>query len=448
MSSTQNFNVESLQNDSINDDNCPKRRISSRSIKRKKFDDELVDSMSTSYPKHQKISTEIAAEEPIVQNEVTPVAEIASKKVEKVNIPKPIPKKKGRKQSNYYQSLVNNNCWKPADDLALIINVQQTNDLKMVFEGVKFSCKFSYQEIESRWNALLYDQNTKSLSLAAIRQLHSDIFNLIQSKALFSDAEEALLMKIESRSQPTLEKFKELKMMNPDIFLPARTPKILHKHWCLLKHYNLLNDQTLQPIPRHESVVSFSEIEKVVQKEIEEEMKNPEFMNSDLSDDENALNEITLNISKCMKEIRMIENELPKYQALMDSITGMTPSDFDNQTYAVLRGSVVRYLMRSTEITLGRMTKDFSVDVNLSLEGPSSKISRLQAIITLQPTCEFIIYNTGKRPIYINSKPILSNNSAQISHNSLIELSSLKFIFKINQDLIIKMQKEFLQTSK
>lgn len=88
---------------------------------------------------------------------------------------------------------------------------------------------------------------------------------------------------------------------------------------------------------------------------------------------------------------------------------GMSMPDFDNQTLAALRGRMVRYLMRSREvsscflpqkhfclwavyfimmpiiflfvfsqITLGRATKDKQIDVDLSLEGPAWKISRKQ----------------------------------------------------------------------
>lgn len=82
----------------------------------------------------------------------------------------------------------------------------------------------------------------------------------------------------------------------------------------------------------------------------------------------------------------------------------MNSPDFDSQTLAVLRGRMVRYLMRSREvrlrppsralliplsspsllmlpflqITLGRATKDNQIDVDLALEGPAWKISRKQ----------------------------------------------------------------------
>lgn len=458
-----NIKVEPI--DLLNDDAAAqRRRSSSRSIKRKKFDDELVDSMSTSYPKQRTFKTQgsldifdrsTISENVIVENapveEIVPVCEVVTPTVKKVNT-KPPPtsntsqkKKKKHAVVNVKNYIEENNYWKPIDDLALILNVEQTNDLMKVYHGVKFSSKFTYADIESRWRSLLYDVNLKNLALAAIRQLHPDVVSLVERKALFSEAEENLLKNLESQHPPTFDSLNELISSNAEIFLPSRTPKILLNHWKLLRHYQLLNDQTLQSLPRHESVISFSEIENIVRKEIESE-SNTKSSTSVPSDVVNQ--EIIHNIRKSMVEIRMLENEIPKYQTLLDSITGIAPNDFDSQTYAVLRGRLVRYLMRSKEITIGRSTKDFVVDVDLSLEGPSTKISRLQALICLQQTGEFIIYNTGKRPIYIDSKPLLPNSPHRINHNSLIEFATLKFIFLINQDLITNMRNDVLQSCK
>lgn len=61
--------------------------------------------------------------------------------------------------------------------------------------------------------------------------------------------------------------------------------------------------------------------------------------------------ELALADRKCKKEIRQLENELTRWAVLVDSVTGIgfTP-EFDNQTLAVLRGRLVRYLMRSREV--------------------------------------------------------------------------------------------------
>lgn len=211
----------------------PKRR-SGRSIKRKKFDDELVDSMSTSYPKplkppptEQELLDGLAAgggieatqDEPFypedgsftftlhnrpsmmqaaviagLQTSLTPVnatplpPSLASASSTSTAPLLPTPstssyfvvqrkKKSGSgkgtdfvPQQQHFQQIQatreETNYWKPADDLALIINVEQTNDLVKVHQGVQFSVKFSLADIEARWYALLYDVHTKSLSLA------------------------------------------------------------------------------------------------------------------------------------------------------------------------------------------------------------------------------------------------------------------------------------------
>uniref|UniRef100_A0A8C9TK67 Microspherule protein 1 n=1 Tax=Scleropages formosus TaxID=113540 RepID=A0A8C9TK67_SCLFO len=405
----------------------PKRRSSSRSIKRKKFDDELVESSlaksssrvkgaplmeparcsgsepsSTEKKKVSKSSTTLA---PPLTMMVTPPP--ITKRVKKSKQPLQITKDLGR--------------WKPTDDLLLINAVLQTTDLTSVHLGVKFSCRFTLREIQERWYALLYDPVISKLAWQAMRQLHPEAIAAIQSKALFSQAEEALLSKISSNSQPKLEVFQDLLNKHPGIFYPSRTPKSLMVHWQLLKQYYLLEDQSVQPLPKGDQVLNFSDAEQLV-----DEAK--------LKDSRDEVLEHGIWHQK--REIRQLEQELPRWQVLVDSITGMNSPDFDNQTLAALRGRMVRYLMRSREITLGRATKDKQIDVDLSLEGPAWKISRKQGIIKLKNNGDFFIANEGRRPIYIDGRPVLSGNKWKLNNNSVVEIASLRFVFLINQELI------------
>lgn len=117
-----------------------------------------------------------------------------------------------------------------------------------------------------------------------MRQLHPEAIAAIQSKVLFSKAEEQLLNKVGSvrdaragvflwaggapgwhlpllrgvlgatcplfppqSSQPTLDTFQELLHKHPDVFYPSRTAKALQLHWQLMKQYYLLDDQTGEP---------------------------------------------------------------------------------------------------------------------------------------------------------------------------------------------------------
>ena len=63
---------------------------------------------------------------------------------------------------------------------------------------------------------------------------------------------------------------------------------------------------------------------------------------------------ISFNISNHFRlaktEIKQLENEVGRWQVLVEAVTGISPPDFDAQTLAVLRGRLVRYLMRSREV--------------------------------------------------------------------------------------------------
>ena len=77
------------------------------------------------------------------------------------------------------------------------------------------------------------------------------------------------------------------------------------------------------------------------------------------------------------------------------------------------------------QITLGRATREQSIDVDLSLEGPAWKISRRQGVIKLRNNGDFFIANEGKRPIHIDGKPVLAGNKQKLFDNSVVEVGAL-----------------------
>uniref|UniRef100_A0A8B9KYP3 Microspherule protein 1 n=1 Tax=Astyanax mexicanus TaxID=7994 RepID=A0A8B9KYP3_ASTMX len=311
----------------------PKRRSSSRSIKRKKFDDELVESSLA------KSSTRVKGQ-PVIEPIRCPGTEPSSSEKKKISksttsltppltmviAPSPITKRV-KKSKQPLQITKDLGRWKPTDDLLLINAVLQTTDLTSVHLGVKFSCRFTLREIQERWYALLYDPQCMHKYMLFSCFLYFLFFSLLGLELMVAD--------------------------------------------------------------RHQK-----------------------------------------------REIKQLEQELPRWQVLVDSITGMNSPDFDNQTLAALRGRMVRYLMRSREITLGRATKDKQIDVDLSLEGPAWKISRQQGVIKLKNNGDFFIANEGRRPIYIDGRPVLSGNKWKLNNNSVLEIAGLRFVFLINQELI------------
>ncbi|KAK8768329.1 hypothetical protein V5799_015205, partial [Amblyomma americanum] len=265
-----------------------KRRSSSRSIKRKKFDDELVESSLVKTPRTRPLPGSLSTS---VSQSVAPVSSSSSAPVlatfsdssqvdpivplysERKKTSKSTPKRV-KKSSKNTQALVTKDLgrWKPLDDYALCLAVQQTTDLETVYRGVKFSCNFTLQEIKERWYALLYDPaisklNVSRMAVAAMKQLHPDVLASVQAKTIFSEEEEMLLCTLPSTAQPTLEDFQELLDKHVDVFAPARTSKTLLNHWMLMRQYFLLHDQTVPVREKGDDTLSFSDAEEAIEEE-------------------------------------------------------------------------------------------------------------------------------------------------------------------------------------
>ena len=146
-------------------------------------------------------------------------------------------------------------------------------------------------------------------------------------------------------------------------------------------------------------------------------------VDSELLDPPDArLNQEMMLVDRIAKrEIRRLEAEVSKWQIVVEQVTGQPTADFDNQTLAVLRGRLVRYLMRSREISVGRATPHHTVDVDLTLEGPATKVSRKQAIIKLSNSGDFHIANEGRRPVMVNGKAVIMGEAAKLANNTVVE---------------------------
>ena len=302
-------------------------------------------------------------------------------------------KKKGRREG----AMKDLGRWKATDDLALITAVGQTRDLGAVIKGVKFSCHFSLAEVQERWYALMYDKVISKLAMEAVRNLPQEVVHRVTKATPFSKDEEEAIAGCGIKSTAAtvdLAIFDSLRSSQPAVFHPTRTGRALLTHWQYMKQYSLLPDQAVQPLPKQESgqhILNFHDGEEQV---VDSELMDPP--------DVKLNNELDIADRMAKREIRRLEAEVGKWSIVVEQVTGQPSPDFDNQTLAVLRGRLVRYLMRSREITVGRAAQEHTVDVDLTLEGPASKVSRKQAIIKLTNSGEFYLANEVSldHPIY------------------------------------------------
>lgn len=62
-------------------------------------------------------------------------------------------------------------------------------------------------------------------------------------------------------------------------------------------------------------------------------------------------------------------------------------------------------------------------------------------------TGEFFIANEGKRPIYIDGQPLLNGCKTKLNHNAVVEISGLRFVFIIHQELVNQIRNDGLKMS-
>lgn len=63
----------------------------------------------------------------------------------------------------------------------------------------------------------------------------------------------------------------------------------------------------------------------------------------------------------------------------------------------------------------------------------------------LRNTGEFYLSSEGKRPIFVDGRPITAGNKVRLYDNAVVEISCLRFIFSVNHDLIRAIHNESIR---
>ncbi|KAJ6837191.1 uncharacterized protein M6B38_121620 [Iris pallida] len=115
--------------------------------------------------------------------------------------------------------------------------------------------------------------------------------------------------------------------------------------------------------------------------------------------------------------------------------------------FAVFYGRHLKYFIKDPEVSLGRETEDVKVDIDLGREGRANKISRRQAIIKMDEYGIFFLKNTGKFPIFVNSKEVPPKKRIHLLSSSLVEIKDMSFIFEVNDGAVRRYIKNLQESS-
>ncbi|PAA54470.1 hypothetical protein BOX15_Mlig002655g11 [Macrostomum lignano] len=301
--------------------------------------------------------------------------------------------------------------WKPEDDQLLVQAVLALHDLRAVHCCVRFSCAFAESELRERWRGLLFDRTLSGLAEQAARALPSPIRFLLRRRAPFSHAEEDLLAAVTpAQALPegrlSLACFERLLATRPDVFgYGCRTAKALHRHWELLRRHGLLRACPPLAWPVGAPATDFKDAEFLVER-FRSAAPGPPGLPAELD----------WEARKARRRLCRLEEEARRWQvaareALPPAARPPEPGDqfvsSDGRPgLALLKGTRASFLISGVCVSLGRRTDACAVDIDLGLEGPSGKISRLHAFLRLLESGAFQLENVGRRPVFVNGEPV------------------------------------------
>ncbi|KJH51832.1 FHA domain protein [Dictyocaulus viviparus] len=297
--------------------------------------------------------------------------------------------------------------WTAADDVALVTAVTHVHDLRAAYGSIKFSRPYSLEDIEERWYQLMYDDVLSRQAKKRINELPVEEILRIQSRTAFTVREEDLLrgLEIGTNSCPDRAMMEELIKKYPDDFHSARTPQSLLDHWHILNSYGIL-----APGPQS-TMLDWEMLERTY----------------DLT------GRVNFDETRALNAAAACDTREQEYaRVVVQPVTGICSPAADVR--ATLRGRVVRYLVRTDRVVLGRSTPRDPVDLDLALEGPAEKVSRRQAIIARDPSSGmFEMTNVGARTIFVDGKALGTNSRTRLVDNSIVQIAIIRLVFRIGQ---------------
>uniref|UniRef100_A0AC34FAP0 FHA domain-containing protein n=1 Tax=Panagrolaimus sp. ES5 TaxID=591445 RepID=A0AC34FAP0_9BILA len=321
--------------------------------------------------------------------------------------------------------------WEVEDDITLMAAVHHLCDLQAVLAQSKFSKSMSLSDLDERWYLMLYDEKVSKLITKRISDQPKGMIEKVHQKIPFTMEEDRAILNVEvGGTNATIEIFEKLIQANKVIFPIWRTPDLLLQRWNFLKKRGFITEpKSEQKEPKDQKDMKEQKNGGIAQMHDEIE-QNLDFCNLAQKDVPTDMEPgmVPRDLSEAEKQY----NELKK--APHEAIAGTTLSpQMPPNVLAQLRGCCVSFNIVSPYVVIGRSTDQFAVDVNLAYEGPCQRVSRAQAVLKLNENDEFILYNTGRNPVYADKKVIQSKQKTIITSNTTIEFGIISLLFLRNE---------------
>uniref|UniRef100_A0A914PS43 FHA domain-containing protein n=1 Tax=Panagrolaimus davidi TaxID=227884 RepID=A0A914PS43_9BILA len=322
--------------------------------------------------------------------------------------------------------------WEVEDDITLMAAVHHLCDLQAVLAQSKFSKPMTLSDLDERWYLMLYDDKVSKLITKRISDQPKGIIEKVHRKVPFTMEEDRAISNVEiSGNSANIEIFEKLIQTNKVIFPIWRTADVLLQRWKFLKqHGSITESKNEQKEPKDQKDLKDQKNGGITQMMHEEIEQNLDFCNLAQKDVPTDMEPSV--VPRDLTEAEKQYNELKK--APHEAIAGTTLSpQMPPNVLAQLRGCCVSFNIVSPYVVIGRSTDQFAVDVNLAYEGPCQRVSRAQAVLKLNENDEFILYNTGRNPVYADKKVIQSKQKTIITSNTTIEFGIISLLFLRNE---------------
>ncbi|BHF63413.1 Microspherule protein 1 [Sparganum proliferum] len=144
--------------------------------------------------------------------------------------------------------------------------------------------------------------------------------------------------------------------------------------------------------------------------------------------------------TRLQARMRRVAEEARRWTALVESKVAAGTIICDHQpvhpTLATLTGRRSRFLIKSKNVTFGRLSCSFSPDIDLTCEGEALRISRCHGQIYVSNKGTFWLRNFSKHPVFVDGNPVLKGREVELHDMSVVSLGHLSLRFDVEHEYL------------